>query len=62
MQRVLSSHFTDALTKEDKVAMTKVVLRTDLGSILDLGMNKVQALVSNKDKRSKMIKQLEAKY
>lgn len=60
MQRVLSSHFTDELTKEDKVAMTKVVLRTDLGSILDLGMNKVQALVSNKDKRSKMIKQLEA--
>lgn len=59
MQRVLSSHFTDELTKEDKVAMTKVVLRTDLGSILDLGMNKVQALVSNKDKRNKMIKQLE---
>jgi hypothetical protein len=60
MQRVLSSHFTDELTKEDKVAMTRVVLRTDLGSILDLGMNKVQALVSNKDKRSKMIKQFEA--
>lgn len=60
MQRVLASHFTDELTKEDKVAMTKVVLRTDLGSILDLGMNKIQALVSNKDKRSKMIKQLEA--